>query len=71
MLKLNKNQLDTLGTLFGLLAAICSVLLANGVGNPKMVGTIGGISTALLGYVVQRPAEQHPTTEEAEENVTR
>lgn len=67
MIKLNKNQLDLLATIFGSIAGICTVLTIQQVGNAKVVGTVGGISTVLLGIVTQRPASASPTTEEVEE----
>lgn len=67
MIKLNKNQLDLLSTAFGAIAGICTVLTIQQVGNAKIVGTVGGVSTVLLGIVTQRPASAHPTTEDVEE----
>lgn len=66
MIKLNKNQLDLLGTIFGVIAGICTVLTTQNVGDRKIVGTIGGCSVVLLGIVVQRPADASPTTENLE-----
>lgn len=67
MIKLNKNQLDTLATIFGAIAGICTVFVTQNVGDARAVGTIGGVSTVLLGIVTQRPADAHPTTEDVEE----
>ncbi|WP_009631027.1 hypothetical protein [Synechocystis sp. PCC 7509] len=67
MIKLNKNQLDLLGTIFGAIAGICAVLVTQEVGDAKTVGTIGGVATVLLGVVTQRPANAAPTTEDIEE----
>lgn len=67
MIKLNKPQLDLLATIFGLIAGICTVLINQEVGNSKLIGTIGGISTVALGVIAQRPANALPTTEEVEE----
>ncbi len=69
MLKINKNQLDLLGTIFGAIAGICTVLLTQNVGDSKTIGTIGGVATVLLGVVTQRPASAAPTTEDVEEEV--
>lgn len=66
MLKFTKPQLDALGTVCGLIAGICGVLTVQEVGNPKIIGTVGGVATVVLGYVVQHPAKRHPTTEEVE-----
>ena len=68
MFKLSKPQLDTLATLFGAIAGICGVCITQEVGNPKVVGTIGGISTVLLGAVSNRPATASPSTEDVEES---
>ncbi len=67
MLKLNKYQLDSFGTLLGAVAGISAVLVTNDVIPAKWGGTIGGVATVLLGYVVQKPTKQSPTTEDVEE----
>jgi len=69
MIKLNKNQLDTLATIFGAIAGICGVLLTQEIGDRKTVGTVGGVSTVLLGIISQRPADASPTTEDVEDNL--
>jgi len=66
-MKLNKPQLDFLGTVFGLVAGICGVLVTQEVGDRKVVGTVGGCATILLGIITQRPADASPTTEDLEE----
>ena len=71
MIRLNKPQLDLRATIFGLTAGICTVLINQEVGNPKLIGTIGGISTAILGVITQRPANALPTTEDLEEEEIR
>lgn len=71
MIHLNKNQLDLLGTIFGAIAGVCTVLATQQVGNPKVIGTVGGVSTVMLGIVTQRPATASPTTEEVEEEETK
>lgn len=70
-MKLNKNQLDMLGTFFGVIAGISGVLVTQQVGNPKIAGTVGGIATVLLGVVVQRPATEPPTTQQVEQAETK
>lgn len=67
MFKLNKYQLDLLGTIFGAISGFCGVLITQEVGDRKVVGTIGGAATVLLGVVTQRPADASPTTEDLEE----
>lgn len=66
-MRLNKNQLDYLGTGLGIIAAIATVLTAQEIIPKKIGGTVGGVATALLGFVVQRPADASPTTEDVEE----
>lgn len=68
-LKLNKPQLDLLATIFGTIAGICTVFLTQEVGEPKTIGTIGGVATVLLGVVTQRPTGAAPTTEDIEEDL--
>lgn len=69
LIKFNKNQLDLLATIFGAIAGICTVFLTQGVGDAKTVGTIGGVSTVLLGIVSQRPANAAPTTDDVEDDL--
>lgn len=57
MFKFSKQQLDTLGTILGLVAGICGVLVSNHIGDENIIGTVGGIATVCLGYVVQRPSD--------------
>ena len=66
-MKLNKYQLDLLATIFGAVAGICGVLITQEVGDRKIVGTVGGCATVLLGIITQRPADASPTTEDLEE----
>ncbi len=65
--KFDKNQLNTLGTILGLTAGIFTVLGTQEIISPKLAGTVSGIATVFLGYVVQQPASKAPTTNEAEE----
>lgn len=58
-MRLSKQQLDALGTFLGVTSGICGVLIANHIGNENVIGTIGGIATVLLGYIVQRPAAKN------------
>lgn len=67
MIKLNKNQLDLLATLFGAIAGISTVFITQDLGDRKVVGTVGGCATVLLGIITQRPADASPTTEDLEE----
>lgn len=67
-MKLNKQQLDQLATLFGLIAGIFTVFGKYQVVPDREAGIVSGISLALLGAIVQRPASSHPTTEDLEEH---
>ncbi|MEH2065146.1 MAG: hypothetical protein V7K50_23280 [Nostoc sp.] len=53
---MSKSTLNTLSTIFGLIAGGSSLLGSAGVINHSTAGTIGGIATAILGYLVQQPA---------------
>lgn len=66
-MKLNKKQLDVVATVLGAVAGIATVLGTQQIINPRLAGTISGVSTVLLGVVTQRPADSHPTTEEVEQ----
>lgn len=66
-MKLNKYQLDLLGTIFGTIAGLCGVMVTQDVGDRKLVSTIGGAATVLLGIITQRPADASPTTEDLED----
>ena len=66
-MRLNKNQLDILGTLCGLIAGISGVLVSQEIGDPKIVGAVGGVATVCLGVITQRPVNEAPTTEQAEQ----
>lgn len=67
-MRLNKNQLNILGTTLGAIAGIASVLGSQNIISPRIAGAVGGCATVLLGVVVQRPATSHPTTEDVEEH---
>ena len=67
-MKLNKYQLDLLATLFGAIAGISTVFLTQEIGEPKTVGTVGGVATVFLGIITQRPANAAPNTEDVEED---
>lgn len=70
-MKLNKTQLDRYSTLFGLIAAIATVLTNQEIISKKWGGTVSGVAIALVGFLTQRPADSSPTTEDAEEQATR
>lgn len=52
------KNLDTASTVLGLVAGAASLLGSTGVINQQVAGTIGGIATAILGYLVNRPADK-------------
>ena len=62
--RLNKNQLDLLATIFGAISGIATVFITQDLGDRKVVGTVGGCATVLLGIVTQRPTNAAPTTED-------
>lgn len=66
-MKLNKNQLDLLGTVLGVVAGISTVLTTQGVIDQKVGGSVSGVATVLLGVVVQRPTDAEPTTQQVEQ----
>lgn len=51
---------DDLATLFGAIAGICGVLVANGLINPTIGGSIGGIATVFLGVITNYGVNQGP-----------
>ncbi|MHC5598768.1 MAG: hypothetical protein ACYTXC_22995 [Nostoc sp.] len=53
---MSKSTLNTLSTILGLIAGGSSLLSSTGVINHNLAGTLGGLATALLGYLVQQPA---------------
>ncbi|MEH2139090.1 hypothetical protein [Nostoc sp.] len=53
---MSKSTLNTLSTIFGLIAGGSNLLGSAGVINHGVAGTIGGIATVILGYLVQQPA---------------
>ncbi|MEH2137160.1 hypothetical protein [Nostoc sp.] len=53
---MSKSTLNTLSTIVGLIAGGSSLLGSTGLINHSIAGTIGGIATAILGYLVQQPA---------------
>lgn len=60
---MNQTTLDRLSTIFGAIAGISTVLGGTGLINQGAAGTIAGLSTAILGYLVQR--QPQPSQPEA------
>lgn len=54
---MKKQTLDRIATMLGLIAGISGVLGANGIIDSKVAGTVSGVATVCLGYVVQRPID--------------
>ncbi|WP_445626644.1 hypothetical protein [Nostoc sp. DSM 114167] len=57
---MSKSTLNTLTTIFGLAAGAATFLGNIGAINRTIAGTIGGLATAALGYLVQQPAVEQP-----------
>lgn len=57
-LNFTKKDLDKIATLLGLVAGISGVLGANDVIDSKTAGTVSGIATVCLGYLVQHPTNK-------------
>ncbi|MBW4644755.1 MAG: hypothetical protein KME23_17630 [Goleter apudmare HA4340-LM2] len=53
---MNKQTLDRLSTFLGLVAGGASLLSGSGLIDTHLAGAVGGVATAILGYLVQRPA---------------
>lgn len=64
---MSQKTLDKLATITGAVAGIASILGSTGLLNQPLAGTVAGIATAVLGYLVQRPsspasADQQPVS---------
>ncbi|MEH2174825.1 hypothetical protein [Nostoc sp.] len=57
---MSQKTLDRLSTILGLVAGVSGVLGSSGMIGGNTAGIITGISTAILGYLVQRPATDKP-----------
>ncbi|BAZ69141.1 hypothetical protein NIES4106_39120 [Fischerella sp. NIES-4106] len=55
---MSQKNLDTASTVLGLIAGVASLLGGTGVIDQQVAGTVGGIATAILGYLVNRPADK-------------
>ncbi|AFY43671.1 hypothetical protein [Nostoc sp. PCC 7107] len=58
---MSQQTLDRLSTIFGAVAGISSILGSTGLINQQFAGTVAGLSTAILGYLVQRQPGQPQT----------
>lgn len=58
---MSQSTLNTISTILGLIAGGSNLLGSTGVINTQLAGTIGGVATALLGYLVHQQAA--PTTQ--------
>jgi hypothetical protein len=52
----NQNRLSTL---LGIIIGISSVLVANGLIDEKIGGTVSGVGTVFLGYLVREREQGH------------
>ncbi len=66
-MKFSKRQLDSIATLLGAIMTTCGILLTYEVGDRKIVGMVGAFALGIHGWVTQKPADAHPTTEEVED----
>ncbi len=58
LFKLSQADLDRITTFLGVVAGLCTVLGTQGIIPQQYAASIGGAATALLGYLVQRPADK-------------
>lgn len=68
-LHFSKKSLNKIGTVLGLVAGLTHVLGSNEVIPKKVAGSIEGCCLVLVGYILQKPADSHPTTEELEQQL--
>ncbi|MBH8578465.1 hypothetical protein I8752_37130 [Nostocaceae cyanobacterium CENA369] len=61
---MSKSTLNKITTILGLIAGGSTLLGGAGMINQGVAATVGGIATAILGYLVQQPAagEQQPAS---------
>ena len=64
---MDKNQLNRIQSLLGLLGGISLILAANGYIPNRLGQSISGVSILLIGTFSQKPATEHPTTEDLEQ----
>lgn len=58
-MRLNKNQLDILETLFGLIAGILGIFVSQEISD--IVSTVGEIATVCLEVIMQCQVNESPT----------
>lgn len=68
-IKFSKKDLSHLGTLLGIIAGLSHVLGANEIISTKLANSVEGCCLVLIGYILQKPADSHPTTEELEQQL--
>ena len=66
-MKLSKTQLDNASTTIGLAIAILVALNTYDYLPKRESGCAIAIFSAIFGYLTNKPATAHPTTEEAED----
>jgi len=58
MIRFSQTDLDRITTVLGLIAGFSTVLGAQGIIPQQYAASIAGVATALLGYLVQHPADK-------------
>lgn len=69
MAKFNKYQLDAYSTVIGAAGSIAVILGQFEYIPTKPANCFGAIAAALVSYLVQRPADKSPDTEQAEDQL--
>ena len=67
-MRLNKIQLDQYSTILGFIGSLAVILGQYDVIPYKTANMVGAIAGLAVSYLVQKPAENSPTTEDLEEN---
>lgn len=49
------NYKDLLSTILGLVVGIAGVLVSNGFMDARVGGTVAGVGTVVLGYLIKSP----------------
>jgi hypothetical protein len=55
---IRKELLNQLGTTFGAIAGIATMLGTNNLVDKNIAGAVGGVATILLGIVTQQPSKE-------------
>lgn len=65
--KLSKVDLNNYSTFLGFMIGALAILISYGWLEPKTGGTIYAILKLAEGYLINKPASRHPTTEDLEQ----